>query len=449
MCGTTDGESDRADRSAHDKDQDQEPGREQDKDSDASGDDVHDAERAQFSALLEDSAEDLYDNAPCGYLSTLLDGRIAKVNTTLLDWLGHTRAELVGRKRFSDLLTVGGRLYHETHFAPLLAMQGQVSGIALELKAADGSRLPVLVTSVVKTGTDGQPLLIRTTVFDARDRRAYEQELLRARKEAERAQEVAEAERMRLHQVLAILQNSLLPPALPEVPGMEAAAYYHTASADQLGGDFYDLFALGDGRWGFFLGDVCGKGPEAAAVTSLIRYTLRAASLHAGDPAQALDTLNAALLERYTGNDPRYCTTIAGTLTPRGGDLHVTVASGGHPPALLLRADGTAHYLPTPGGMLVGIMPRPHFTPATTVLRPGDTMLLYTDGLTEARTADGPRYSEEALHAFAGTLAPAGAQQTVNAMTGLLESFGDGLDDDTALLALGIPAPDTHTGGAR
>lgn len=131
-------------------------------------------EQARFAALLEDSAEDLYEHAPCGYLSTLPDGRIVRINTTLLDWLGYERGDLVGRRHFSDLLTVGGRLYHETHFAPLLRMQGEVKGIALDLKAADGSRLPVMVTSTVKNGDDGQPLLIRTTVLDARDRRAYE-----------------------------------------------------------------------------------------------------------------------------------------------------------------------------------------------------------------------------------------------------------------------------------
>ncbi|MET9557246.1 SpoIIE family protein phosphatase [Streptomyces sp. NPDC006645] len=407
---------------------------------------------AQFSALLEDSTEDLYDNAPCGYLSTLMDGRIAKINTTLLDWLGYPRGLLVGRKRFSDLLTVGGRLYHETHFAPLLAMQGQVSGIALELKAADGARLPVLVTSQVKTGTDGQPLLIRTTIFDARDRRAYENELLRARKEAEQAhaeaeaaRQIADAERSRLRQVLAVLQRSLLPPSLPRVPGAQAAAYYHTASADELGGDFYDLFALGGGRWGFFLGDVCGKGPEAASVTSLVRFTLHAACLHAPDPASALDLLNTVLYERYTGEDPRYCTVVAGTVTPRDSTFDVTLASGGHPPALVLRADGTAEQIHTPGGMLVGVMPRPHFTSATTTLHPGETLLLYTDGLTEARTKAGPRYSEDDLHAFAQSLAPAEAGQVVTALTGLLESFGDGLEDDTALLALGLPAAHTES----
>lgn len=265
--------------------------------------------QAQFSVLLEDSAEDLYEHAPCGYLSTLLDGQIAKVNTTLLDWLGYERGDLVGRKHFSDLLSVGGRLYHETHFAPLLRMQGEISGIALELKAADGSRLPVLVTSTVKTGSDGQPLLIRTTLFDARERRAYETELLRARQEAER-------ERERLKRLNATLQKTLLPPALANVPGLDVAAHYHIASADEVGGDFYDLFPLAAGTWGLFLGDVCGKGAAAAAVTSLARYTLRAAAVYDSDPAAVLGNLNTVLNHEYSGTDPRFCTVIFGLLTP-------------------------------------------------------------------------------------------------------------------------------------
>lgn len=176
-------------------------------------------EETAFSSLLEDSAEDLYENAPCGYLSTLLDGQIAKINGTLLGWLGYSRDELVGCRYFADLLTVGGRIYHETHFAPLLSMQGEIGGVALELLAADGTRLPVLITSAVKTSPAGEPLLIRTTVFDARDRRAYEQELLRAREESE-------LERQRLQHLVNTLQRSLLPPALPVVPGLEAVAHY-------------------------------------------------------------------------------------------------------------------------------------------------------------------------------------------------------------------------------
>ncbi|MEU1040579.1 SpoIIE family protein phosphatase [Streptomyces sp. NPDC005907] len=406
---------------------------------------------AAFNALLEDDVEDLYENAPCGYLSTLLDGQIAKTNTTLLRWLGRTREETVGRLYFSDLLTVGGKLYHETHFAPLLRMQGEVNGIAFELKAADGSRLPVLISSKVKKGSDGQALLIRTTIVDARDRRAYEKELLRRRREAEearaeteRARREAERDKERLQSVLTVLQRSLVPPSLPQAPGMQTAAYYHTASTDQLGGDFYDVFALGDGRWGFFLGDVCGKGPEAAAVTSLTRYTLRAAAMHDADPVAVLKTLNTVLHQHYIRGDPRYCTAIFGTLTPHDAGVTVRLASGGHPPAILMRAGTDAEYLPTPGGLLVGILPEAPFRDVTRELTAGDTLLLYTDGLTEARIGpEGARYGDEALLEFTSGLAPASPDKAVSAVTTLLESFGDGLDDDTAVLAIGIPAPTT------
>jgi sigma-B regulation protein RsbU (phosphoserine phosphatase) len=393
-------------------------------------------EEALFSALLEDSTEDLYEHAPCGFLSTLLDGRIAKANATLLDWLGYRRSDLVGRRHFSDLLTVGGRLYYETHFGPLLRMQGEVSGVALELKAADGSRLPVMVTSKVKTGIDGQPLLIRTTVFEARDRRAYETELLRARREADQ-------ERDRLKLLNATLQTTLLPPALANVPGLDVSAYYHIASADEVGGDFYDLFPLATGTWCLFLGDVCGKGATAAAVTSLARYTLRAAAVYDPDPAAVLANLNTVLNHEYNGDDPRFCTVVFGLLTPdvdRGG-FHIVLASGGHPPALMMRADGTADFLPTPGGQLIGVLPDAHIATATVHLAPGDTLLLYTDGLTEARTAAGgeDRYGDDALLAFIRDLAPSTASDTIGAVRVLLGTFGTGVDDDTAVLAVHVP----------
>lgn len=367
---------------------------------------------AAFAALLEDSAEELYECAPCGYLSTLMDGTIAKINATLLGWLGLERAEVVGRMRFTDLLTVGGKLYHETHFAPLLRMQGEIGGIALEIKQTGGARMPVLVSSAIKRGDTGEPLLIRTTVFDARDRRAYEEELLRGRKAAEAARKQSEADRARLQDALAVLQQSLLPDTLPPVAGMETAAYYHTAHPDRLGGDFYDVFPIDANRFGFFLGDVCGKGPQAAAVTSLTRYTLRAAALHDPDPVAALTTLNKVLHERYAyDGDPRYCTVVFGTLEPdpETGNVAVHLASGGHPPVIIVRADGTADFLPTPGGLLVGILPSARFTAATSVLTPGDTLLLYTDGLTEARTSQdrSSLYGDEALIAFAGRPQPA------------------------------------------
>ncbi|MFI7382191.1 PP2C family protein-serine/threonine phosphatase [Streptomyces sp. NPDC049813] len=403
----------------------------------ASGDgqDGSDFDIARFSALLEDSTEDLYENAPCGYLSTLLDGRIAKINATLLSWLGYERDDLIGKRRFSELLTVGGRIYHETHLAPQLRLQGEISGISLELQAADGSRLPVLVTSSVKKGTDGLPLLVRTTVSDARDRRAYEEELLRAREDSEREQQ-------RLRQLATTLQNTLLPPALADVPGLNVAAHYHIASVDEVGGDFYDLFPLAAGTWGLFLGDVCGKGAAAAAITSLARYTLRAAAVYDPDPATVLANLNTVLNHEYSGDDPRFCTVIFGLLTPDGdeGAFRITLAGGGHPPALLLRADGTADFLPTPGGQLIGVLPDAHIATTSLRLEPGDTLLLHTDGLTEAHTAvAGDRYGDPALLDFARSLAPTTADDTVTAIRALLDSLGSGVDDDTAVLAVSVP----------
>jgi sigma-B regulation protein RsbU (phosphoserine phosphatase) len=386
------------------------------------------------SALLADDAEDLYENAPCGYLSTLLDGRIARINTTLLTWLGHTREDLVGRRRFADLLSVGGQLYHETHFAPLLTMQGELGGVALEMVTSDGNRLPVLVTSKVKTDDDGRPLLIRTTVFDARDRRSYERELLRARQDAD-------LERDRFQRLATTLQRTLLPPALSPVPGVRVAAHYHVASPDQVGGDFYDLFPLADGRWGVFMGDVCGKGAGAAAVTSLARYTLRAAAVYDPAPTAVLRNLNTVLHHEFHGDDPRFCTVVFGLLTPDEDGCTVTLASGGHPSALLLLADGTAGYCPTPGGQLVGVLPEAHFVTTTVRLTPGDTLLLYTDGLTEARIgASDERYGEQDLLDVATALAPTTADDTVAALAELLAGFGTGLDDDAALLALSVPA---------
>ncbi|MDH6228293.1 SpoIIE family protein phosphatase [Streptomyces sp. MJP52] len=425
--------------------------------------------------LPTDDAEELYDSAPCGYLSTLMDGTIVRINATLLRWLGLERGATVGRKRFADLLTAGGRLYHETHFAPLLRIRGEIGGLALELRAADGSRLPVLVSSSVKHDAEGEPQLIRTTVFEASDRRSYEEELLRQRKaadqargraeeasrraeqaqrEAERAQREAEAARgqadgarTRLEETFRVLQQALLPPELPTVPGVELDCHYRPASPDRVGGDFYDVFEIGADRWAFFLGDVSGHGPEAAAVTSQARYTLRAAALHDQDPLGALSVLNDALCENNAGGDgdPRYCTAVVGFLEPdrARGEVRVRLASGGHPPALVLRATGGAEYLVTPGGMLVGVVPDADFVSAATTLGAGDTMLLYTDGLTEAHTGAGPGelFGGDGLLDFARAFAGCGAKRLVAEVRALLDRFGAALDDDTALLAFGAPVP--------
>lgn len=137
--------------------------------------------------LPEESVEDLYENAPCGYLSTRPDGTIAKINLTLLNWLGYRRDDVVNQLRFIDLLTLPGRVFHETHYAPLLYMQGSANEIALELVGKHGRALPVLLSSIHKLREDGSVAFTRTTVFNAEQRRSYERELLLERRKAEQA----------------------------------------------------------------------------------------------------------------------------------------------------------------------------------------------------------------------------------------------------------------------
>ena len=134
----------------------------------------------------EEDLEDLFDNAPCGYLSAGPDGRIIKINRTLASWLGHDREQLVGQ-RFQDLLNIAGKIYYETHFAPLLRMQGSFNEVALDLVGQGGDVLPVLVNAAERRDAAGEVRFIRITVFNASDRRRYERELLEARRAAEAA----------------------------------------------------------------------------------------------------------------------------------------------------------------------------------------------------------------------------------------------------------------------
>ena len=373
--------------------------------------------------------EDLYDRAPCGLLSTLPDGTITRVNATLLALLGRRRDELVGH-RFVDLLSVGDRIYHETHFAPLLSMQGAVGGIAVDLRGAAG-RLPVLLSSAVTHDDAGRPVGIRTAVFEAVGRRQYERELLRAR-------EAADRERDNARRLARELQRSLLPPTLPAVPGVQVAAHYHPGSDDEVGGDFYDVFPLAGGGWAFFLGDVCGKGATAAALTSLARYALRSAAVHDPDPATVLTTLNTVLRQERQPGVHALCTAIFGLLTPSADGVRIVMGTAGHPAPLLLPAAGGARYLDVGGGQLLGALDSPAIAVTTVDLGPGDSVLLHTDGLTEARTRTGrdDRYEEERLLAFAADLDRVSAATVVAAVTRLLAVLGDGVEDDVALLAL-------------
>jgi PAS domain S-box-containing protein len=245
-------------------------------------------------------------------------------------------------------------------------------------------------------------------------------------------------------QVARTLQRSLLPPVLPHVPGIELAARYLAAGhGNEVGGDFYDCFPTGDGEWALVIGDVCGKGAEAAAVTALARYTVRAsATLHSDRPQVVLEDLNEAI--RREGGDSRFCTVLYIALSPRADGVKACVASGGHPLPLLMRADGRVETAGRPGTLL-GILPDPEIHSTELFLAPGDTLVLYTDGVTEVSPLDerfGPEILADFVAGCAGSEAPVIARRIEEQV---LEIGGGSARDDVAVVVLrvcpGLPAP--------
>ena len=245
--------------------------------------------------------------------------------------------------------------------------------------------------------------------------------------------------------VARTLQRSLLPPALPHVPGVQLAARYHAAGeGNEVGGDFYDCFPTGDGDWALVIGDVCGKGAEAAAVTALARYTVRAsATLHSDRPQVVLEDLNDAI-RREGGEDSRFCTVLYISLKPRPDGVKACVATGGHPLPLLMRADGSVETAGRPGTLL-GILPDPEIHSTEIDLLPGDTLVLYTDGVTEVSPLDdrfGPEILADFVAGYAGREAPEIARRIEEQV---LEIGGGSVRDDVAVVVLrvcpGVAAP--------
>ncbi|HEV2756138.1 MAG TPA: SpoIIE family protein phosphatase [Actinomycetota bacterium] len=181
--------------------------------------------------------------------------------------------------------------------------------------------------------------------------------------------------------VARTLQKSLLPPNLPEIPGIDLAARYEPAGeGNEVGGDFFDVFRWGRRRWALVIGDVSGKGPDAAAVTGLARHTLRAAALAQRSPSAILGVLNEALLA--DGPREKFSTVVFATLEMTDDGVCLTAASGGHPPPLVLRKDGQLEELAAPG-TLIGVFPDVELADQFTYLEPGDTVVFYTDGVTD------------------------------------------------------------------
>ena len=242
----------------------------------------------------------------------------------------------------------------------------------------------------------------------------------------------------RLHRqrsaIARTLQNSLLPPVLPEIAGIETAALYRAAGeGTDVGGDFYDLFTVAEDEWIAVIGDVCGKGAEAAAVTALARYTIRTAAVRRRSPAAILRWLNDAM--RRQELDGRFCTIACVHLDTSRPAIRVTVACGGHPPALLRRADGSAEEVGS-AGTLLGLVSDPELSDQRTELAAGDAIVLYTDGITEARAPHRIIESADLLAALRAL--PAGSPQRIVDRLAALAIGDEGTPprDDIAILAL-------------
>jgi PAS domain S-box-containing protein len=236
------------------------------------------------------------------------------------------------------------------------------------------------------------------------------------------------------------LQSSLLPRRMPEIPGVKlAATYLAAAEKPEAGGDFYDVYQTPDG-WGLAVGDVCGKGEEAAAVTAAARHAIRVLARRCADPAQVLSGTNEIVLADELALDGGFVTASLAHLSWREGRLRAVVASAGHPAAVLLRADGGVRMLDG-GGLPLGLFPDPETATQELTLDVGDVLFLYTDGLAQARGPD-HAYFHDRLTDELAALAGFPPDRLVAAVRQALHEFmaGDLLDDVT-MLAVQVGRP--------
>ena len=317
------------------------------------------------------SLDDLFENAPCGYVATDARGRIVRANRRFGQLTGLTGGELQDRRRLQTLLSPGGRIYYETHLVPLLRLGGSVDEIALELVRRDGSRLPVLVSASTLVDGDGQLSAMRFTIFAAQDRRRYEQELLNAQRHE--------------HAVALELQQSLLAGALPSRAGLELDVSYQASEAGvDVGGDWYDAFWRDDDQriLALVVGDVVGRGLHAATTMGQLRSASRALAGTGIGPARVLAELERFVRRHGVG---QMTTLVYAELDVDSRSL--TYACAGHPPPLLVSPVAPPVFLWDGRSMpldarMDGDDQRPQ---ARLTLVTGTAVLLYTDGLIERR----------------------------------------------------------------
>jgi serine phosphatase RsbU (regulator of sigma subunit) len=264
----------------------------------------------------------------------------------------------------------------------------KVSDALIQAAARDEDHLRILrslglrsAILVALTGPQG-PMGVMTLIQAESGRRYTEADLSFAEELARTASMAIE--NARLHQertrIAQTLQNSLLPSEIPQIPGVEVAVRYRPAGEGNLvGGDFFDVFDAGGGAWAVALGDVCGKGPEAAALTGLVRHTIRTAAVRERKPSAVLSIVNRQILKT---NGDRFCTAAMGTLQQSDGEVKLLVSCGGHPAPLVIRASRVVEETDCIGTLL-GVFPEAELDDRQVDLGPGDAILFYTDGVTE------------------------------------------------------------------
>jgi PAS domain S-box-containing protein len=291
------------------------------------------------------------------------------------------------------------------------------------------------------------PLVVRgrvigalTLLFGAARRRPGDADLVLASQLASRAATAIDNARLhgdRTH-IAQTLQRSLLPPRLPRIEGFEIAARYRAVGeGNQVGGDFYDVFQRTDSSWIVALGDVCGKGPEAAALTALARYTLRAAAISDGAPQILMASLNEAILRDQPGEGAgdRYMTAITGCLDLDPVHPILTIGSAGHPPPVLVRADGTGEIVDV-GGRALGLLPGIDVGSRKVELQPGDALLLYTDGVLDAGAPQRPLELDELVAAATGASRGPAAEMAQAVERAALNRAAGAPRDDIAIVVL-------------
>ena len=307
----------------------------------------------------------------------------------------------------------------------------------LEMLRSLEMRSAMLVPLVARGRTIGAVTLVSSQpnrVYDEGDL-ALAEELARR---AALAIDNARVYRERSH-VARTLQQTLLPPRLPTIPGLQIAARYRfAAEGTEIGGDFYDLFETADGTWAIVIGDACGKGPEAAALTGLARHSLRAAAVREQRPARVLRLLNETILDQVADN--RFLTIAYTRLAFRDSAAHLTVACGGHPAPIIVRAAGGVEQVRAQG-TIVGSLPDADFTEEDVVLDGGDAIVLYTDGVLEARRDDDIFGEGRLLDLLAGCTGQ-DARAIANTVRQAVGDFIPGLPrDDMAILVIRVLPP--------